>query len=148
MKVVVQRVLQAEVTVENQSIAKIDKGLLVYVAIHMADQLKDMEIMAKKITNLRILADDQQKMNLSILTKGGSILVVPQFTLYAQIKGQNRPFFGVSAQQSIAQKLYNYFLSQLAKRVKIVKTGVFAAYMQVESINDGPVTIILDSDQL
>ncbi len=145
MRILVQRVKKASVQVEAKEIAAIQHGLLLFVAVGEGDDSKDIEHMVNKVLNLRIFPDDSGKMNLSIRQVSGEILSVPQFTLYADTSGGNRPGFEQSAQPIIARKLWQDFNSVLISNGLIVKTGNFGAEMQVNLINDGPVTIWLDS---
>lgn len=145
MRILVQRVKRASVRVEEKETASIQQGLLLFVAIGAGDGSEDLEYMASKVMNLRIFADDSGKMNLSIRQISGEILSVPQFTLYADISGGNRPGFEESAEPIIARQLWEDFNSILINNGIIVKSGNFGAEMQVNLINDGPVTIWLDS---
>ena len=145
MRILVQRVKKASVHVEAKEIASIQRGLLLFVAIGAGDDAKDIEYMANKVLNLRIFEDDSGKMNLSIRQVSGEILSVPQFTLYADTSGGNRPGFEQSAEPMIARKLWEDFNSALINNAIVVKNGNFGAEMQVSLINDGPVTIWLDS---
>lgn len=149
MKIVIQRVNRAQVTVNHQVIGSIDVGLLLFVGIGQSDSKAIASRVAQKIIALRIFADSEGKMNRSILEVAGEILAIPQFTLYASLKGQNRPFFGEAAEPEIAKELFYYFVKQLIKQgVKKVEIGEFGAYMQVELINDGPVTLVVDSSEI
>ena len=148
MKAVVQRVTTAQVQVAGKTIAQIGQGLLVLIGIATGDTERDGEKLAQKIVELRIFADADNKFNLSLKQIGGEILLIPQFTLFAEVKGQNRPFFGKAAKPEKAQSLFNYFINSLLKLgIKKVASGKFGAYMQVELINNGPVTIILDTNE-
>lgn len=138
MRAVIQRVSQSSVSIKGKVMAKISQGLLVLLAIASDDTQKDADYLAKKILNLRL-------MNLSILDSKGEILVVSQFTLYADTKKGNRPNFVRAAPANLAQPLYNYFVTKLEESGLTIKTGQFGALMQVHLINDGPVTIIIDS---
>ncbi len=146
MKVVIQRVSEASVTVSENIIGSIDKGLLVFVGFTADDSREDINWIVKKIINLRIFADSQNQMNLSVKDTGNSILVISQFTLYASTKKGNRPSFVKAAHPDHAIPLYNYTVSQLENLLPgKIKTGKFGADMQVRLINDGPVTIVIDS---
>ncbi len=146
MRVLIQRVTKASVKVEGKTIGAITNGLLLLVGITHSDTEKDVKWLAKKILNLRIFEDDEGKMNRSLLDVGGSILSVSQFTLYGDARKGNRPGFGQAAPPEEAQKTYAMFVDSLKQTGKvIVETGKFAAYMQVELINDGPVTLLLES---
>lgn len=142
MKVVIQRVKQAKVKVDNKVIGKINRGLLLLVGIEDRDRVRVREI-AEKILKLRIFADENDKMNLSVQDIKGEILVVPQFTLIADTSGGNRPYFGNAAPPKIAKPIFNQFVEELKKTGLKVETGVFGAKMEVSLINDGPVTIIV-----
>ncbi len=147
MKAVIQRVSKASVTVENQLISKIDKGYLVLLGVMDDDTKEDAEILAKKISTLRIFKDDEGKMNLDIKNIDGEILAVSQFTLCADIKKGNRPSFIRSAEPNFANEMYGYFCDKLLENgIKDVKKGVFGADMKVELLNDGPVTILYDTE--
>ena len=148
MKFVIQRVSKASVTVENNVIGKIDKGFLVLVGITHSDTKEIANAMIKKLINLRIFTDSQDKMNLSIKDVGGSLLLVSQFTLYAYCSHGNRPGFTDAAKPDYANELYEYIISECKKYEVPVETGEFGADMKVELLNDGPVTIILDSEDL
>ncbi len=145
MKVLIQRVNRASVKVQNKMVGGISKGLLLLVGFGKEDDDSNLGKMAKKIINLRIFADNHDKMNLSIKDINGEILVIPQITLYAELKGQNRPYFGNAEEPKNAKELFNVFLKELKREIKKVATGEFGAYMQVELVNDGPVTILTDS---
>lgn len=146
MRVIVQRVKKASVTVENKLISKIDNGLLVFVGIEDNDSTEDMDWLANKICNLRILDDSNKIMNLSILDTKGDILAVSQFTLMASTKKGNRPSYIKASKPDFALPMYEQFCNKLSKTIdKQVLKGVFGADMQIELINDGPVTISIDS---
>lgn len=148
MKFVIQRVSKASVTVENNVIGRIDKGFLVLVGITHSDTKEIANAMIKKLINLRIFTDSQDKMNLSIKDVGGSLLLVSQFTLYADCSHGNRPGFTDAAKPDYANELYEYIISECKKYDVPVETGEFGADMKVELLNDGPVTIILDSNDI
>jgi D-tyrosyl-tRNA(Tyr) deacylase len=146
MRTVVQRVLSASVTIEGNLKSGIQKGLLVLVGIEDDDHMEDINWLTKKICNLRIFDDESGVMNKSILDIKGDILVVSQFTLHASIKKGNRPSYIRASKPDIAIPLYSLFCEKLSADLgKPVETGEFGADMQVELINDGPVTIIMDS---
>lgn len=149
MKVVIQRASFAQVEIDGEIVSKIDKGLLVLLGIGQGDNESDADILVQKLVNLRIFSDENDKMNYSLLDIDGDILVVSQFTLFANcIKGR-RPDFFASAKPDIAEKLYLYFVEKIKSLgIKKVETGVFGADMKVSLTNDGPVTIILDSGEL
>lgn len=146
MKVVIQRVAEASVTVDHAVVAKIQKGLLVLVGIEDADNQEDIEWLAGKIVNLRIFGDENDVMNLSVKEVNGEIIVVSQFTLHALTKKGNRPSYIKASKPEIAIPLYEKFVQQLEKESgKKVQTGIFGADMKVGLLNDGPVTIVMDS---
>lgn len=146
MKAVVQRVTASSVSVDGEIVGKIDKGLNVLLGVEEDDTEKDAEVLAAKIAKMRIFEDENEKMNLSVLDVDGSVLVISQFTLCADIKKGNRPSFILAAKPDKATALYEYFSSQLKENgVKKVENGVFGADMAVEISNDGPVTIIMDT---
>jgi len=144
MKLIVQRVEKAEVIriSDNETLGKIDQGLFVLVGFKRGDTKKDVNCLAEKLTKLRIMKDGEKKMNLSVKDVGGSLLIVSQFTLYADTKDGNRPSF-INAEDPVkAKELYELFVNKLREyRVK-VETGIFGDYMQIKAIMDGPVTII------
>ena len=148
MKAVIQRVGNARVIVEEREIAQIDKGMLVLLGVKKDDTQQEAELLAKKTANLRIFNDGDGKMNLSLLDTKGEALVVSQFTLYGNCKKGRRPSFIEAALPEKADLLYQYYIECLKREGISVQTGQFQAMMQVELTNDGPVTIILDSDAL
>ena len=146
MKVVIQRVTRASVTIEQQLFSSISKGMLVLVGIQADDTDEDINWLASKIVNLRIFDDENGVMNKSILESGGEILAVSQFTIMARTKKGNRPSYIDAAPPAISVPLYEKFVATLSQELhKEVQTGQFGANMKVELINDGPVTIIIDS---
>ena len=146
MKVVIQRVTRASVTIKQQLFSSISKGMLVLVGIQADDTDEDINWLASKIVNLRIFDDENGVMNKSILESGGEILAVSQFTLMARTKKGNRPSYIDAAPPAISIPLYEKFVATLSQELhKEVQTGQFGADMKVELINDGPVTIIVDS---
>ena len=146
MKVVIQRVSSASVTIDNKIVADIQKGLLVLVGIEDADNQEDINWLVNKITNIRIFGDEDDVMNLSVKDIDGDIIVVSQFTLHASTKKGNRPSYIKASKPEIAIPLYENFVIQLEKELgKKVQTGVFGADMKVLLLNDGPVTIVIDS---
>jgi len=146
MRAVIQRTLEASVTVDGQLISKIGKGLLVLLGVEEGDGSEDISWLAPKIARMRIFPDDEGKMNRSIIESGGDIIVVSQFTLHASTKKGNRPSFLRSAAPSLSQPLYQSFCRELEQELgKPVGRGIFGADMKVALINDGPVTILIDS---
>ena len=146
MRVIIQRVSKASVSVASVVCGSIQQGYLIFLGIEQEDLVKDSDYLCKKIGNLRICSDTEGKMNLSITDIEGECLVISQFTLHASTKKGNRPSFIKSARPDQAVPLYNKFISTLNETITTqVKTGVFGADMQVSLINDGPVTIIMDS---
>jgi D-aminoacyl-tRNA deacylase len=147
MRAVLQRVSRARVTVEERVVAESAAGLVVLLGVGTADTLATATSMAEKIANLRIFEDDTGKMNRSLLDVKGSAMVISQFTLYGDARGQRRPSFVAAARPEQAKTLYEEFCSALKKLNVPVQTGVFQATMSVELVNEGPVTILLDSDK-
>jgi D-tyrosyl-tRNA(Tyr) deacylase len=146
MRAVLQRVSKASVTVDSELISSIGKGLLVLLGIEDADGQEDVEWLANKIVNLRIFNDENDVMNQSVLDVHGQIIVVSQFTLHAQTKKGNRPSYIKAAKPDIAVPMYERFVSVLEQKLgKKVGTGIFGADMKVELLNDGPVTIVIDT---
>ena len=145
MRVVIQRVTEASVTVDNQVVGKIGSGLLVLLGIGTDDQLATATLLAEKIANMRIFADDEGRFNRSVLDVGGAALVVSQFTLYADTRRGRRPSFAAAAPPEIAMPLVDAFVVALRARGMTVATGIFGAHMHVALLNDGPVTLVLDS---
>lgn len=146
MRVLLQRVTGGSVTVDGKITGAVDDGYVVLVGVTHADTEAHAEILARKVAVLRVFDDEQGKMNRSILDTGGSVLVISQFTLYADAKGQRRPSYMQAARPEHAEPLVRYFCDRLrAEGIQRVETGVFGAMMQVEIHNDGPVTIWLDS---
>ncbi len=147
MRAVVQRVTQASVTIDGKVVGAIDKGLMVLVGIKADDTVQDMDYIIKKIVGLRIFADAQDKMNLSVQDIGGACLIVPNFTLYGTATKGMRPSFIASGSVAEAHKKYDVFIERLGQLEVPFACGVFQADMQVALVNDGPVTILLDSDK-
>ncbi|MHA7863744.1 D-aminoacyl-tRNA deacylase [Flagellimonas marinaquae] len=146
MRAVLQRVSKASVTVDSELISSIGKGLLVLLGIEDADGQEDVEWLTNKIVNLRIFNDENDVMNRSVLDVHGQIIVVSQFTLHAQTKKGNRPSYIKAAKPDIAVPMYERFVSVLEQKLgKKVGTGIFGADMKVELLNDGPVTIVIDT---
>ena len=148
MRAVIQRVLQAEVKVDDQQVGKIDNGLLVYLSVGKEDTVNDAQFMADKLVNLRIFADEAGKMNRSVLDIGGQILLVSNFSLHGDCRKGRRPGFDAAAEPASAQQLYEKVIELIAEHGIIVEKGAFGEYMHVSSINDGPVTFLLDSTKL
>ena len=145
MRVVVQRVKHASVTINGTVNGKINNGFLVLLGVQSTDNEQDVDYLVKKVTNLRIFSEENDKMNLSLKDVNGELLIVSQFTLYANCKEGNRPSFVEAAKPDIAIPLYEYFVSECKKIIPVVETGIFGADMKVDLLNDGPVTIIMDS---
>ena len=146
MRVVIQRVLNASVTINDEKVASIDSGLLILLGIVNNDTLDDIKWLSHKIVNLRIFADDNGVMNTSVLNTNGDIIVVSQFTLHASTKKGHRPSYIKAAKPDVAIPLYQAFINQMEKDLKKpIQTGRFGADMKVALLNDGPVTIIIDS---
>ncbi|MGD9993810.1 MAG: D-aminoacyl-tRNA deacylase [Salinivirgaceae bacterium] len=146
MRIVLQRISEAAVSINNQTISKVGSGMLILLGIEDADNLEDVEWLVKKVINLRIFDDENGVMNRSILETGGEMLVVSQFTLHASTKKGNRPSYIKAARPETAIPLYQKFIESLQEKLLTkVQTGEFGAMMQVQLINDGPVTIIIDS---
>ena len=143
MRVVVQRVKHASVTINGTVNGKINNGFLVLLGIQSTDSEQDVDYLVKKVTNLRIFSDENDKMNLSLKDVNGELLIVSQFTLYANCKEGNRPSFVEAAKPDVAIPLYEYFVSECKKIIPVVETGIFGADMKVDLLNDGPVTIII-----
>lgn len=145
MKAVVQRVSKAQVTVAGEVIGKIDKGLMILLGVTHHDTEKDIETIVNKLVNLRIFEDEEQKMNLSLLDVGGSVLSVSQFTLYGDIRKGRRPSFINAADPNYAEQLYDKFNEQIRAQGITVETGSFGSMMEVSLVNNGPVTIIIET---
>ena len=146
MKTVIQRVFSASVTIDSKSVAEIQSGMLVLIGIEDADNQDDIIWLCQKIANLRIFGDENEVMNLSVKDINGDIIVVSQFTLQASTKKGNRPSYIKAAKPEVAIPLYENFVQQLEKELgKKVQTGIFGADMKVALLNDGPVTILIDS---
>ena len=144
MKLVVQRVKNAKVEVDNKVVGQIEKGFLVLLGVTHTDTKATADYLVKKLCNLRVFEDDNGKMNLSIQDVNGELLIVSQFTLYADCSGGNRPSFVNAAKQDFANELYEYFCNKCKETGIGVQKGIFGADMQVSLLNDGPVTIILE----
>jgi D-tyrosyl-tRNA(Tyr) deacylase len=148
MRLVVQRVKNARVEVDGELVGGIGEGLLLLLAIKIDDSSEDVDYLVEKVLGLRIFEDCAGKMNLSIMDKGGEILVVSQFTLYGDCRKGRRPSFDEAAPTRLAMNLYDLFVEQLKKKKMKVETGRFGAFMDVCLINSGPVTLLLDSNRV
>jgi D-tyrosyl-tRNA(Tyr) deacylase len=145
MRVVVQRVKEAHVKINSHIVGSIEKGYLLYIGITHEDDMSIIKKMAEKVKNLRVFEDENQKMNLNLSKVNGKILAISQFTLYGDTKGNNRPSFIRAARPEHAKPLYDSFV-ELLKENFVVETGEFQEHMEISSINDGPVTIIIEMD--
>ena len=148
MRFVVQRVTHASVTVDGNVIGKIGQGFMVLIGVSDEDTKETADKMVKKLLGLRIFEDENGKTNLDIHTVGGSLLLISQFTLYADCKHGNRPSFIKAGKPDMANEMYEYIIAKCREQVETVETGEFGAVMKVELLFDGPFTILLDSDQL
>lgn len=148
MKTVIQRTKQCQVTVKGEEIGSIKEGLLIFLGIGEKDTKKDADFLVKKIPHLRIFEDENQKMNLSVLDLNKEILIVPQFTLYGDCTQGRRPNFMKAASPDKAEKLYKYFVKKISEYNLKIATGKFKSLMKVNLINDGPVTLLLDSENI
>jgi D-tyrosyl-tRNA(Tyr) deacylase len=148
MKFVIQRVSQAEVVVEEQSVGKIDQGLTVLVSICNSDTKEIADKLINKLIHLRIFEDENGKSNLSVQDIHGNLLIISQFTLYADCRKGNRPSYTNAGNPDLANELYEYIIAQCQKEFPNVQHGIFGAYMKVSLLNDGPFTIIFDSEQM
>lgn len=150
MRAVVQRVSRCSVTVDSRIVGSIDSGLLVLLGVSTKDTQKDLDYIVDKVLNMRIFGDDNGKMNLTVQDISGDILVVSQFTLYGDVRKGRRPSFSASAPADVAKNLYEKFVETVRQLYTsgTVATGIFQADMDVELLNDGPVTILLDSEKL
>lgn len=146
MRFVIQRVKNASVKVDNKITGKIEDGFLVLIGITQNDTKETADVLTNKMLKLRVFSDENDKMNLSLKDIGGSLLLVSQFTLYANCKNGNRPDFISAAKPDYANEMYEYIINKCKLEGYNVETGIFGADMKVELLNDGPVTIILDSD--
>jgi len=147
MIAVIQRVLKAQVSVDKKAVGRIKTGYLILLGVVKGDTNKDLSYLVKKISQLRLMPDNHQKMNLNLSNAHGSILVISQFTLAGNVQKGNRPSFINAADPQLAQKYYQQFVTQLKLKGLTVKSGCFGAYMQVELTNDGPTTLIIDSQK-
>ena len=148
MRVVVQRVKQATVKVEGQVIGEIGKGLLILVGFLDTDDIKEYDYILDKIIGLRIFEDDNDKMNLSVKDVDGDILIVPNFTLYGDCRKGRRPSYSVAAKPDKARIIFEQFIKRANEKYNKIQKGMFQADMKVELLNDGPVTLLLDSDKV
>lgn len=148
MRAVIQRVRQASVTVEGQTVGQIQQGYLILLGVGHQDGPEQIERLWSKIYKMRIFEDESGKTNLSLADVNGQVLVVSQFTLYASCKKGNRPSFTEAGKPDVANQLYEDFVARVRQDVDVVQTGVFGAMMDVSLVNDGPFTICLDTDQL
>ncbi len=146
MKFVIQRVSEASVTVDDQIIGQIGKGLMVLIGVGEGDTRELADRYIRKMLGLRIFEDENEKTNLSLKDVDGSLLLVSQFTLYANCRKGNRPSFTQAGDPGVAEELYEYIIEQCRKEVPIVETGSFGAHMKVSLVNDGPFTILLDEN--
>ncbi len=145
MNNIIQRVLRANVKVNGKIVSEIDGGLLVYIGVGKEDTSKDAEFIADKLVRLRIFQDETGRMNRSVFDVGGEILVVPNFTLQGDCRRGRRPSFDAAAEPQKAQRLYKHVVTAIEKQGIKVKKGIFGAHMQISSVNDGPVTFVLES---
>ncbi|MFM1524433.1 MULTISPECIES: D-aminoacyl-tRNA deacylase [Helcococcus] len=148
MRAIIQRVKWVRLNIDSNVYSEINNGLLVFLGVSEDDTITDLNYIKNKIIGLRIFEDSNDKMNLSIKDVNGELMVVSQFTLYGDARKGNRPNFMRAAKQEKAENLYNQFVEDIKKDIEIVKTGVFGADMKIELLNDGPVTIQLDSEKL
>jgi len=148
MIALIQRVEHCSVSVDNDIVSSIGAGLLILLGVHRDDTDKDLQLLARKSTGLRIFSDDEGKMNRSVTDSGGEILVVSQFTLFGEVKRGLRPYFGEAAEPEKAEAYYQRFMAVLGESGVPVKGGMFGAHMHLEILNDGPVTIYINSRDL
>jgi D-tyrosyl-tRNA(Tyr) deacylase len=148
MRAVLQRVTRASVRVEGETVGEIEKGLLVLLGIAQDDTKQDALYLVEKVINLRIFEDEEGRMNLSVLDAGGALLIVSQFTLYGDVRRGRRPSWIAAAEPQVAEPLYEFFVHEAGRKLARVATGEFRRMMEVELVNDGPVTILLDSRKL
>ena len=146
MKFIVQRVNKSQVEVEEKIVGKIDRGFMVLIGITHNDTKEIADFLVRKLINLRVFEDENGKMNLSLKDVQGSLLLISQFTLYADCTSGNRPSFINAAKPEFANELYEYIIEECKKQIPNVQTGIFGADMQVSLVNDGPVTIILEKE--
>ena len=148
MRFVIQRVTHAEVEVEQTIIGKIKKGFLVFIGISQEDTNEIADKMIYKLINMRMFEDENGKTNLALKDVSGELLLISQFTLYADCKKGNRPSFTKAGNPTLAEELYEYIISECKKQIPIVETGSFGANMKISLLNDGPFTVILDSNEI
>ncbi len=148
MKFVIQRVAEAKVEVDNEIVGKINKGFLVFIGVSNEDTKQIADKMIQKLVQMRIFEDENGKTNLSLADVGGQLLLISQFTLYADCKKGNRPSFIHAGSPEIANELYEYIIHECSKSIPIVEKGIFGADMKVSLLNDGPFTVILDSKEI
>ena len=148
MRFVIQRVSRASVTVEGKQIGAIEQGFLVFIGVCQEDTREIADKMIKKLIGLRIFSDSEDKINLSLQDVDGSLLLISQFTLYANCRKGNRPSFTEAGKPDFANEMYEYIISECKKQIPNVQTGIFGAAMKISLVNDGPFTIILNSDDL
>lgn len=148
MRAIIQRVTKSNLYIDKKLYSSINQGFLVLLAVENNDEIEDLEYVAKKTLGLRVFSDSEGKMNLSINDVGGEIMVVSQFTLYGDVRKGNRPSFTNSAKGEKAEDFYEKFIEKMKENIEVVETGVFGADMQIELVNDGPVTIQLDSSKI
>lgn len=148
MRVIITRVTKAELSIEGEIYSKIERGFLVLVGITQTDTQKEAKYLAEKCVNLRVFEDEDGKMNKALADVGGEIMAVSNFTLYANCAHGRRPDFLAAAKPDISQPLYDYFVEQVRQNGAVCKTGVFGADMQIDHVNDGPVTIIMDTAEM
>lgn len=144
MKLIIQRVNNAKVEVDNKTVGKINEGFLVLLGVKKGDTKSQVDYLVEKLCNLRVFTDENYKMNLSICDIKGDLLIISQFTIYADCTHGNRPSFIEAEEPKKAEELYEYFKTKCKEKVKHVESGIFGAIMKVSLINDGPVTIILE----
>lgn len=144
MKIVLQRVLSASVDVDGSTVGKINKGYVVFLGVGNEDTEEDVKRLVAKMINLRIFSDENDKINLSIKDVNGELLIISQFTLYADCRKGNRPNFINAGKPELAEKLYKYFISLCKESIPVVEEGIFGADMKVSLVNDGPFTITLE----
>ena len=148
MKFVIQRVTEASCTVEGKVTGQIKKGFLVFIGVSAGDTTQIADIMFKKLLGLRIFEDENGKTNLSLHDVDGQLLLISQFTLYADCRKGNRPSFTNAGKPDMANEMYQYIIAKCKQEIKIVEQGIFGADMKISLLNDGPFTIILDSDEI